>query len=154
MLEVKNNYYLIADEYGTPELKISNLLRAFSSCPQKLGEGYTEVGLGLFSDEPQLAFLDFYLKQGEKLIIGEISNYPLLSLDTATAIKEELNDSMQEANAEQAILIVPSLVSVEIQDYLKQHNIIVWDIEDIQALEEIRNNLIKETTPIQQLAHA
>lgn len=154
MLEVKNNYYLIADEYGTPELKISNLLRAFSDYPQKLGEGYSEVGLGLFSDEPQLAFLDFYLKQGEKLIIGEISNYPLLSLDTATSIQEELNDSMQEANAKQAILIVPSLVSEQIQQFLKQHNITVWDKEDIQSLEEIRNNLIKENTPIQQLAHA
>lgn len=154
MLTVKNNYYLIADEYGTPELKISNLLRAFSDCPEKIGEGYTEVGLGLFNDEPQLAFLDFYLKQGEKLIIGEISNYPLLSLDNATAIQEKLNDSMQEANAEQAILIVPSIVSEQIQDYLKQYNIIVWDIEDIQALEETRHNLIKETTPIQQLAHA
>lgn len=154
MLEVKNNYYLIADEYGTPELKVSNLLKAFSDCPQKLGDGYSEVGLGLFSDEPQLAFLDFYLKQGEKLIIGEISNYPLLNLDTAISIKEELNDSMQEANAQEAILIVPSLVSEQIQDYLKQYNIIVWDIEDIQALEETRHNLIKETTPIQQLAHA
>lgn len=154
MLEVKNNYYLIADEYGTPELKISNLLRAFSSCPQKLGEGYNEVGLGLFTDEPQLSFLDFYLKQGEKLIIGEIRNYPVLNLDMATSIQEELTTSMQEANAKQAILIVPSTVSTEIQDYLKQHNITVWDIEDIQALEEIRNNLIKKATPIQQLAHA
>ena len=154
MLEVKNNYYLIADEYGTPELKISNLLRAFSNCPQKLGEGYTEVELGLFTDEPQLSFLDFYLKQGEKLIIGEIRNYPILNLDVATSIQEELKASMQEAKSEQAILIVPSIVSTEIQDYLKQHNIIVWDKEDIQALEETRNNLIKETTPIQQLAHA
>ncbi|NJN09607.1 MAG: hypothetical protein HC836_38270 [Richelia sp. RM2_1_2] len=154
MLEVKNNYYLIADEYGTPELKISNLLRAFSSCPQKLGEGYKEVGLGLFTDEPQLSFLDFYLKQGEKLIIGEIRNYPVLNLDVATSIQEELKVSMQEANAQEAILIVPSIVSTEIQDYLKQHNIIVWDIEDIQVIEEIRNNLIKETVPIQQLAHA
>ena len=153
MLEVKNNYYLIADEFGTPELKISNLLRAFSDCPQKLGEGYTEVELGLFTDEPQLSFLDFYLKQGEKLIIGEIRNYPILNLDVATSIQEELKASMQEAKSEQAILIVPSIVSTEIQDYLKQHNIIVWDKEDIQALEEIRNNL-KETAPIQQLAHA
>ena len=153
MLEVKNNYYLIADEYGTPELKISNLLRAFSNCPQKLGEGYTEVELGLFTDEPQLSFLDFYLKQGEKLIIGEIRNYPILNLDVATSIQEELKASMQEAKSEQAILIVPSIVSTEIQDYLKQHNIIVWDKEDIQALEETRNNL-KETAPIQQLAHA
>lgn len=154
MLEVKNNYYLIADEYGTPELKISNLLRAFSDCPQKLGEGYSEVELGLFTDEPQLAFLDFYLKQGEKLIIGEIRNYPILNLDVATSIQEELKASMQEANAHEAILIVPSIVSTEIQHYLKQHNIVVWDIEDIQALEETRNNLIKEATPIQQLAHA
>jgi hypothetical protein len=154
MLEVKNNYYLIADEFGTPELKISNLLRAFSDCPQKLGEGYSEVRLGLFTDNPQLAFLDFYLKQGNKLIIGEIRNYPLLSIETAKLVKAELKASMQEAKAEQAILIVPSIVSVEIQDYLKQHNITVWDIEDIQALEEIRNNLIKETAPIQQLAHA
>ena len=72
----------------------------------------------------------------------------------ATSIQEELKASMQETNAKQAILIVPSIVSTEIQDYLKQYNIIVWDIEDIQALEETRNNLIKETTPIQQLAHA
>lgn len=142
MLEVQNRYYQNADEYGTPESKVEDLLRELSANPALIG--YQSISIGLDTIGSKFSYLDFYLEtENGELAIGEIKNNPPTNEQMKQEYLSQLKRFVSATNAAKAILVIPSYVSSETRDYFennKEIEVEIWDIEKIYQLSKIKTN--------------